>query len=38
MIIEVPVCPPQLVMVSIWCFNRLNVKQNVGRAGQDQRI
>lgn len=33
MIIEAP----QLVMVSIRCFNRLNVKQNAGRAGQDQR-
>lgn len=23
-------------MVRIWCFNRLKVKQNTGRAGQDQ--
>lgn len=37
MVIEASFCPPrQLGMVRIWCFNRLKVKQNTGRAGQDQ--
>lgn len=37
MVIEASFYPPrQLGMVRIWCFNRLKVKQNTGRAGQDQ--